>query len=403
MLTSGEADLAFVSYADEAKGMDVYYTGDVREEEFSVVRRRDGNMQPYAKDMAVMPAGFPGSVQYLSEKSRMQVRTTASVEACLDDVELGVYEAAYIPSLYLRQENTMFYRTNLEEVGHEVVELPVALAISPKQPLILQNILNRAILRLDKNEVERLALENGRPSLSLAYLMEQYPLRMALFVCLMLAGPVVLFFVISRNRLQKKQNEILQQKNKDLEIALRRVEAMRISRDGYKLESETDRLTELYNKIGFENIVRKKLATMPEGGMAAFFIIDMDHFKEANDTYGHQCGDEILKKFSAVLKEVFRQDDCLGRFGGDEFVTFIEGDLTREGVARKAKQLVEAVRSIEVEDTDFRVTASIGVAMYPEHGEDYDFLFSAADRALYKVKTEGRDGYSVASSGVVRE
>ena len=402
MLASGEADLAFVSYADEATGMDVYYTGDVREEEFSVVRRRDGKFQPYAKDMAVMPAGFPGAVQYLSEKSRKQIRTTSSVEACLDDVELGVYEIAYIPSLYLRQENTMFYRTNLEEVGYEVVELPVALAISPKQPLILQNILNRAILRLDKNEVERLALENGRPSLSLAYLMEQYPLRMALFVCLMLAGPVVLFFVISRNRLQKKQNEILRQKNKDLEIALRRVEAMRISRDGYKLESETDRLTELYNKIAFEETVRKKLKTMPKGETGAFYIIDMDRFKEANDTYGHQCGDEILKKFSTLLKEVFRQSDCLGRFGGDEFVVFIEGNLTREGVERKAKQLVDAARSIEVENTDFHITISLGVAMYPENGANYDYLFNAADRALYQVKTEGRDGYSIASSGVRR-
>ena len=177
---------------------------------------------------------------------------------------------------------------------------------------------------------------------------------------------------------------------------------MRISRDGYKLESETDRLTELYNKIAFEDAVQKKLKTMPRGGKGAFYIIDMDRFKEANDTYGHQCGDEILKKFSTLLKEVFRQSDCLGRFGGDEFVVFIEGSLTREGIERKAKQLVDAARSIKVENTDFHITISMGVAMYPENGANYDYLFNAADRALYQVKTAGRDGYSIASSGVRR-
>ena len=377
MLTSGEADLAFASYGDEISAMDVYYTGNVIEEEFSVI-------------------------QYFSQKYGQRIRTAASVEQCLDAVEMGLYETAYIPVLCLRRENDMLFRSGLEEADRELTKLPVALAISPRQPLILQNVLNGAILRLDRNELGRLAHENGRPMLSASYLLKRYPLRTALFFGLLIAGLAALLFVLYRNRLQNKQNEILQRKNKDLELALRRVEAMRVSRDGYKLESETDRLTELYNKIAFEETVRKKLKTMPRGGTGAFYIIDMDRFKEANDTYGHQCGDEILKKFAAVLKEVFRQSDCLGRFGGDEFVVFIEGSLTQESVERKAKQLVDAARSIDVEGTDFHITISMGVAMYPENGANYDYLFNTADRALYQVKTEGRDGYSIASSGVRR-
>ena len=402
MLMSGEADMAFVSYADEISAMDVYYTGDVREEKFSVIRRKDGKMQPSARNVAVVPAGFPGAEQYFAKKYHQRVRTAESVEKCLDAVEAGVYETTYIPALYLRRENTMFYRPSLEEADREMAEIPIALALSPKQPTIWQVILNGSILRLDKNEMERLAFENSRPILSVAYLLDQYPLRIALFVGFVFAGLAVLFFLHSKNRLQKKQNEILQQKNKDLEIALRRVEAMRIARDGYKLESETDRLTELYNKIAFEETVRKKLKTMPKGETGAFYIIDMDRFKEANDTYGHQFGDELLKKFSAALKEVFRQSDCLGRFGGDEFVVFIEGSLTRENVENKAKQLVDAARAIDAGTTDFHITISMGIAIYPENGANYDYLFNAADRALYQVKTGGRDGYSVASSGVVR-
>ena len=402
MLASGEADLAFASYGDEISAMDVYYTGNVIEEEFSVIRRKDGNMQATAKNTAIIPTGFPGAEQFFSQKYGQRVRTAASVDQCLDAVEMGLYETAYIPVLCLRRENDMLFRSGLEEADRELTKIPVALAISPRQPLILQNVLNGAILRLDRNEVERLAHENGRPMLSASYLLKRYPLRTALFFGLLIAGLAALLFVLYRNQLQNKQNEILQRKNKDLELALRRVEAMRISRDGYKLESETDRLTELYNKIAFEDVVRKKLKAMPRGGKGAFYIIDMDHFKEANDTYGHQCGDEILKKFSAVLKDVFRQSDCLGRFGGDEFVVFIEGSLTQEGVERKAKQLMDAARSIEVENTDFHITISMGVAMYPENGANYDYLFNAADRALYQVKTAGRDGYSIASSGVRR-
>lgn len=402
MLASGAADLAFASYGDEISAMDVYYTGNVIEEEFSVIRRKDGNMQSAAQNTAIIPAGFPGAEQFFSQKYGQRIRTAASVEQCLDAVEMGLYETAYIPVLCLRRENDMLFRSGLEEADRELTKLPVALAISPRQPLILQNVLNGAILRLDRNELGRLAHENGRPMLSASYLLKRYPLRAALFFGLLIAGLAALFFVIYRNRLQNRQNEILQQKNKDLELALRRVEAMRVSRDGYKLESETDRLTELYNKIAFEETVRKKLKTMQGDGKGAFFIIDMDRFKEANDTYGHQCGDEILKKFSTVLKEVFRQSDCLGRFGGDEFVVFIEGNLTREDVERKAKQLMDAAHSIEVENTDFHITISMGVAIYPENGANYDYLFNAADRALYQVKTEGRDGYSIASSGVRR-
>ena len=144
------------------------------------------------------------------------------------------------------------------------------------------------------------------------------------------------------------------------------------------------------------------VVTAVSGAVGAFYIMDLDHFKEANDTYGHQCGDEILQKFSAALKEVFRQSDCIGRFGGDEFVVFIAGELTRAAVERKARQTLEAVRHIVVENADVEITASIGIAMYPEHGDNYDYLFNAADRALYQVKSEGRDGYSVASSSVTR-
>ncbi|MBP5199596.1 MAG: GGDEF domain-containing protein [Schwartzia sp.] len=402
MLALGEADLAFVSYMNGGPAMDMYFTGDVREEEFSVIRRKDGKMEPSAKNVAVVPAGFPGAEYYFSKTYNQQVHTLKSPEECLKAVEKGLYETAYIPTLYLRRESSIVVWPDLERLDREATTLPLSLAMSPKQPRVLQNVLNTAILRMDRNEVERLVHENARPRFSLEYLLYRYPLWTTLFICALVLGLAVLFFMLYRHRLQMRQNEILQKKNRDLEDALRREEAMRISRDGYKLESEMDQLTAVYNKMSFENEVRTRLAAMPEGGVGAFYIMDLDYFKAANDTYGHQVGDEILQKFSAALKEVFRQSDCIGRFGGDEFVVFIAGELTRGAVEQKARRVLELVRDITVENTDIKITASIGVAMYPEHGTGYDYLFNAADRALYYVKSEGRDGYSVASSEVVR-
>ena len=402
MMESGEADLAFVSYANGGPAMDMYFTGDVREEEFAVIRRKNGQVADFARNAAVVPAGFPGADYYFSEKFNQQVRTLQSPEDCLDAVEQGLYETAYVPSLYLRRENSMVVRPELERIDQETTTLPVALAISPHEPHVLQSVLNTAILRLEKSDVDWKVYENARPRFSMEYLLYQYPLRTSLFIGAVVFGLAVLFFLIYRHRLQKRQNEILQKKNTDLENSLRREEALRISRDGYKLKSEMDRLTSIYNRAAFERIVKERMAAMPEGQVGAFFIIDVDHFKEANDTYGHQSGDELLRKFAAAMKEVFRQSDCIGRFGGDEFVAFITGELTRAAVEKKARRMLEAIRNISVEGADLKVSASVGVAMYPEHGADYDYLFNAADRALYQVKTEGRDGYAVASGEMMR-
>ncbi len=401
MLDDGRADLAFVAYQNGRAPMKMRFTGDFRKEEYSVVRRRDGAVEKGGKGVVAVPSGFPGAAQVIGQRRRWRTRTFATVDECLDAVATGAYEAAVIPSIYLRRENSLVLRSDLEAVNGEEVLVPLSLAISPRQPQILQSVLDTEILRMNKVELARLAQENATPHFSLEYLLHRYPLQMALLLCLLIAGVAATVFSLYRSRLQKKQNQVLQQKNRELEAALANVEAMRISRDGYKLDSETDKLTAAFNKAGFEYRAREQLSTLSGKG-AALYIIDLDHFKEANDTYGHQCGDEILQNFAKALKCVFRQSDCVGRFGGDEFMVLIEGALTREVVERKAMHILEAARTLGVEGKDIHVTASVGIAIMPEHGTVYDELFKVADKALYRVKSEGRDGYSIASEDVVR-
>ncbi len=172
---------------------------------------------------------------------------------------------------------------------------------------------------------------------------------------------------------------------------------IRSARDAYQLEAELDTLTKLYNKATTENIGKMKLQTFNKteqnDTFLAMYIIDLDHFKEANDTHGHQFGDKVLMEFAKNLRKKFRPNDCIGRFGGDEFVVIIDNLPDIEIVIRKAKDIKSVAPALLIDGVNPGVTASIGIAIVPNDGKDYDTIFKAADNALYYVKKHGRNGF----------
>ena len=172
---------------------------------------------------------------------------------------------------------------------------------------------------------------------------------------------------------------------------------LRSERDTYQLESELDRLTELFNKKTMENLCRMKLKTFNENENSnifmAFYVIDLDHFKEVNDFFGHQFGDKVLIEFAKGLRKIFRPNDCIGRFGGDEFIVIVDSLPNMEIVMRKAEQIRQIAYNLTVEGKAHMVTASIGIAIAPQNGRDYESLFAAADKAVYYVKNNGKNGY----------
>ena len=176
---------------------------------------------------------------------------------------------------------------------------------------------------------------------------------------------------------------------------------MRSLRDSYQLEAEVDRLTKLYNKTTTENICKMKLNdwdsssdSLPDTLMA-FYIIDLDHFKEVNDTLGHQFGDKVLVEFSNRLRKIFRPNDCVGRFGGDEFIVIIDNLPSTEIIVRKAENIKRIACDLLVEGKKVGISASIGISIVPPQGTNYDTLFQSADEALYQVKASGRNGYRI--------
>ncbi|MBR5914637.1 MAG: diguanylate cyclase [Selenomonadaceae bacterium] len=167
------------------------------------------------------------------------------------------------------------------------------------------------------------------------------------------------------------------------------------ARDFYKKNSEIDKLTGLLNKIAFEKICKRTLKTFSQEDTAAFFVIDLDYFKEANDTYGHQFGDEILKKFSMSLKKLFVRDSFIGRFGGDEFVILLEKVSDENFVVDKAKKICEIASTMIIDDQKVRLSASIGIVIFSGSEKDYDKIFETADKSVYIVKSHGKNGFSI--------
>ena len=164
------------------------------------------------------------------------------------------------------------------------------------------------------------------------------------------------------------------------------------ARDFYKQTAETDKLTGLLNKITFENICREYLQNISE--LAALFVIDLDNFKKANDTYGHQFGDLILKNFAAALRDNFTTDAVIGRFGGDEFVILLKNVADINFVTEKAHTVLKMARELH-SDKEWHLSASVGIAIIDGGEKNYEEIFSAADKSVYVVKNQGRNGFSV--------
>lgn len=159
-------------------------------------------------------------------------------------------------------------------------------------------------------------------------------------------------------------------------------------------QSQRDSLTGLYNKGTSERLMKAELLKEKTAHLShAFIIIDLDHFKMINDNYGHQYGDEVLKKSAEILIETFRSDDIIGRLGGDELVVLMRNISDKNVVIDKLKLLRERFYGISQKRAP--VTASIGVALFDRDGNSYEQLYQNADIALYRAKEKGKDCFEI--------
>ena len=159
-------------------------------------------------------------------------------------------------------------------------------------------------------------------------------------------------------------------------------------------QAERDLLTGLYNHVTTTELIDKAILESSPEQRHALFVIDIDNFKTVNDKLGHLYGDEVLEEIALKLKEQFREEDVVGRIGGDEFVVFLKNIPSQKILSLKSRILNDLFRGTQ---SDGKVvcpfSCSVGVALYPRDGRNYHELFHKADIAMYAAKRSGKDRF----------
>ena len=182
----------------------------------------------------------------------------------------------------------------------------------------------------------------------------------------------------------KGLHDALEQKIDELEKARTKLRKLAV----------TDGMTGLYNYRAFKGQLHLEISRSRRFGLPlSLLMMDIDHFKEYNDKYGHVNGDLVLRTFAKLLKDNIRDVDCLARYGGEEFVLILPGTDKRSArtASEKLRKLVAGNPFPPRELNKGQVTISIGVASYPEDAKDESELVHLTDKALYRAKANGRN------------
>ena len=186
--------------------------------------------------------------------------------------------------------------------------------------------------------------------------------------------------------------------NDEIEEISHVLNEIRLERDTYRQEIERDTLTTLYTKGAVKAIFNKMKQNVninQSFDLTAMYLIELDHFKDLNEHFGHLYGDRVLLEFSERLRKCFRPLDCVGRLDANEFIVIANQVSAKTDVLRKAQHINKVARSLILDDQPVDLTASIGIAFFPQDGNSYEDLLSSARLALSKAKIEGRDRFYI--------
>ncbi len=180
-------------------------------------------------------------------------------------------------------------------------------------------------------------------------------------------------------------------------LEIKEIELKAVLAQAHEIKN-TDVLTYLPNRRKIivdlqEEVIRSTRYGVP----LSISLVDIDHFKQINDTYGHLIGDDVLRNLAARLSGQIRSPDTLGRYGGEEFLIVLPNSESKAAV-EQASRLCQYIRAMQVESNDhsLSITISVGIAQYRHGLENWEQFLHRADMALYKAKDNGRDQWAVA-------
>ncbi len=326
-----------------------------------------------------------------------------------EQVKLAMQEANVLFVKIVDLENTVIMSETLSEVG-EKLSFSMDTAAAPPVPgrLVLDaslpktvepvmlgdEVLGNVILGYSHVEIRAAISELKKKIITTLLIGLTGAILMAALITGMITAPLMKLEATAAKIASGKFDLVRPDEKRDDEFSL-------LSRTMYnmakRLESlvYNDPLTGVYNRLLLNTRLREELARSTRYAWPlAMLMVDIDHFKKINDSHGHLAGDEMLLACTRIFSEHIREEDCLARFGGEEFVI-----LAPNMTAENALLLAERIRSA-IENEDFvssqdsgviRMTISVGIAVYPDHAQTENELLGVADRALYRAKTEGRN------------
>ena len=210
--------------------------------------------------------------------------------------------------------------------------------------------------------------------------------------------------ILGSLHLQSEQKEKLDEAKRQLAYIVVEQMGMALSnlklREALREQSIRDPLTGLFNRRYMEEALSQQMSRVTRQlHPLGIVMIDIDHFKRFNDTYGHAAGDTLLRELGQFLQKKIRKEDIACRYGGEEFILILP-DATLEAAQQRAEELRQEIRRLHVQvgQSDETITLSMGVAIHPQHARTIENVLRAADSALYRAKREGRDRVIVAES-----
>jgi len=203
---------------------------------------------------------------------------------------------------------------------------------------------------------------------------------------------------ITRNVSERKAAELaLRETNRQLHARIEEIGRLQVALQELAVR---DSLTGLYNRRYLDETLEREVSrARREGNPLSLVMLDIDYFKRVNDTYGHQVGDEVLRRLATTLLSDVRTEDVACRYGGEEFLILLP-NMPLETAMQRAQAWRVAIENLSIALGNFNITftISLGVAAYPEHGKTPDDLTRCADQALYRAKREGRNQVSIFSA-----
>lgn len=393
-------------------------TGEMiaREQELLSVRRT--SVEDYFK--ITMYAGISGMVMFvailsavfmtMSREADQRLRTEEDLRNAVSEMERGSHEALLIGKMgdYLRSCRD-------EEEAYEMIStnLPLifphsygSIAIFSNSRNILRPVLTWGVVpdgvALEFEPEDCWALRQGRVHTNkgdkttptcghLEYLNDE---NMTICLPMQAQGETIgqIFVGASkkdRNEVTRAEMGTMRRVTEQISLALANLNLQR----ALKEQSIKDPLTKLYNRRYLEDTLTREIArTQRNEQSLTVLLMDIDHFKKVNDTYGHDAGDAVLAAFAKMLTTKSRKEDIACRWGGEEFILIL-GNADAQFAKARAQEVCDSARALKItfQGKQIPITVSIGAAIFPEHGEVPEDLIRHADLSLYRAKQGGRD------------